>query len=82
MNHAKTQAIRAFWAIPVRERREETFGGDANALATDLEIPVHTWLNYEMGVIIPAEIILAFIGITKAHPVWLRTGEGEKYADP
>jgi len=48
-------------------------------LAEALDIPPQTWLNYEAGCTIPAEFLLNFIALTKAHPTWLQTGQGDKY---
>lgn len=64
----------------VREIREEVYGGDGvSSLAEVLNLPWRTWQNYEAGVTIPALVILAFIGVTKAEPHWLLTGHGSKY---
>jgi hypothetical protein len=64
----------------VRKIREERFGVEGtHALATRMGIPEQTWRHYEAGVTIPAEVILQFIAITGAHPLWLITGEGERY---
>lgn len=48
-------------------------------LAEALNLPFRTWLNYEMGVIMPAHVLLDFIEVTGVDPHWLRTGEGERY---
>ncbi len=64
----------------VVEIREDLYGPDGvRALADALGLPPGTWANYERGVIIPAQVILAFIEITGADPHWLLTGEGERY---
>src|SRR3954471_10642350 len=68
--------VRAF-AGRLREVREEAFGADVESLARGLGIPVRTWMNYEDGVTLPAETLLAFIEETGAHPHWLLTGQGE-----
>ena len=52
----------------VREIRISEFGEDVEGLAEDLNIPPRTWLNYEAGCSIPAEVLLGFIAITKATP--------------
>jgi hypothetical protein len=77
MTH-RTEAKRAL-AGRVREVRRARFGeGGAAVLAALLDIPARTWANYEAGCTIPAEILLAFIEVTGAHPHWLRTGEGQR----
>jgi hypothetical protein len=78
MSRLRQQIIRKALAKRIREVREERFGEDIDALADQLEIPVGTWMNYEDGVVIPAEILLGFIEITRVHPHWLLTGKGDK----
>jgi len=64
----------------VRAIREELFGEHGGPLLADaLHLPVRTWLNYEAGCTIPAQVILDFIEITAAHPHWLLTGDGDKF---
>jgi hypothetical protein len=64
----------------VREVREDLYGEHgAQFLADALELPVRTWINYEQGVTIPAEIILKLIHATGVSPRWLLTGQGPKY---
>jgi hypothetical protein len=64
----------------VREVRGELFGENGGPLlAESLGLPSRTWLNYESGVTIPAQVILRFIEITGVDPVWLLRGGGEKY---
>ena len=53
-------------------RTESKFSAQA------LNVPAQTWLNYERGVVIPAPVILQFVGLTGADPHWLLTGEGEQ----
>ena len=48
-------------------------------LCTFLGIPARTWYNYEIGVTVPAEVILRFIDVTFVEPRWLLNGQGEKY---
>lgn len=48
-------------------------------LARRLNLPARTWYNYETGVTVPAEVLLAFIDQTGANPVWLLSGEGERF---
>lgn len=74
------QAVKLDIARRVREIRDESFGENGGPmLAEALELPFRTWLNYEGGCTIPAQVILRFIEQTGAHPHWLLTGEGEKY---
>ena len=80
MKRSKRQKIRIALTERIREVREDRFGEDAESLAEQLEIPLHTWMNYEEGVTIPAEILLLFIEVTRVHPHWLLTGEGSKFA--
>ena len=37
-----------------------------------------TWHSYEAGAAIPGTSILRFLEVTRAHPHWLITGEGDK----
>src|SRR5262249_13388996 len=37
--------------------------------------------NYEAGVLVPNEVVLAFILVTGCSPYWLLTGEGPKYCN-
>ena len=62
----------------LREVREDLYGaGGAAALANALEVPEATWLNYERGVTMPADVMLEFIELTGTDPHWLLTGERE-----
>lgn len=64
----------------LREVRQELFGEHGGPeLARRLNLPARTWYNYETGVTVPAEVLLAFIDQTGANPMWLLTGEGPKY---
>ena len=74
------QQASACLARRVAEIRRERFGEQgATLLATALQIPSRTWLNYEQGATIPALVLLGFIEVTEADPHWLFTGEGDKY---
>jgi hypothetical protein len=65
----------------IREIREEVFGDNGvDQLADAMGLPFRTWLNYEAGCTIPAQVILQFIDLTTAHPHWLLTGDGDKFA--
>ncbi len=74
------QLIKLELADRVRLIRIENFGDNGGPLlAEKVGVPFRTWLNYEDGVTIPAQIILRFIEITDAAPHWLLTGEGSPY---
>jgi hypothetical protein len=63
----------------VREIRIEDFGDDGvPAVAEALHLPTQSWRNYEAGVAMPAAVLLRFIELTGAHPLWLLSGEGPK----
>ena len=63
----------------LRELRDELYGEDgADSLADALDIPSQTWLNFEMGVTMPAHVMLKFLDITGTNPHWLLTGEGDR----
>jgi hypothetical protein len=80
MPRSRHEIIRAALAGRIREVRQERFGEEVEPLAGKLGIPAGTWWNYEAGVTMPAEILLAFIEATGVRPHWLLTGEGERYA--
>jgi hypothetical protein len=66
----------------VREIRVDLYGEQgAPFLATAIHLPTPTWLNFEAGCTIPAQVILRFIDLTSANPHWLLTGRGAKYLD-
>lgn len=68
-------------SVQIQMIRRELFGEDgAPRLAEALDLPSRTWENYEAGVSIPAVVILKFIQVTSAAPLWLLTGEGNWYA--
>jgi hypothetical protein len=72
--------IKASLSRRLREIRQELFGEHGGPeLARRLNLPARTWYNYETGVTVPAEVLLAFIDQTGANPVWLLSGEGPKY---
>jgi hypothetical protein len=64
---SRHQIIKSALVGRLREIREGRFGEDIESLAEVLDIPARTWLNYERGVTVPAEILLAFIEITGAR---------------
>ena len=72
--------VKASISRRLREVRQELFGEHGGPeLARRLNLPARTWYNYETGVTVPAEVLLAFIDQTGANPVWLLSGEGERF---
>src|SRR4051794_35017214 len=72
--------VKASLSRRLREIRQDLFGEHGGPeLARRLNLPARTWYNYETGVTVPAEVLLAFIDQTGASPVWLLSGEGSKY---
>ncbi len=72
--------VKASLSRRLREIRQELFGEHGGPeLARRLGLPARTWYNYETGVTVPAEVLLAFIDQTGASPTWLLNGEGAKY---
>jgi hypothetical protein len=64
----------------VRVIRVELYGDDGvPELARVLGLPARTWFNYEQGITIPGETILAFMVATGADPGWLLHGEGPQF---
>jgi hypothetical protein len=75
----KQRARRAF-AERLKEIRVELCGQHGGAeFARLLGLPPRTWYNYEMGIAVPAEVILRFIEQTSVEPAWLLHGQGSKY---
>jgi hypothetical protein len=67
-------------AFRVREIRQEMFGENGGPLLAErLRLPVRTWLEFEAGRTIPAQVVLRFVELTHANPHWLLTGRGDKY---
>jgi hypothetical protein len=72
--------VKASISRRLRDVRQELFGEHGGPeLARRLNLPARTWYNYETGVTVPAEVLLSFIDQTGANPVWLLSGEGERY---
>lgn len=70
---------RTLLAWRIREIRRELVGEDGVAtLARALHLPTRTWMNYEMGVTIPATVILQLIETFGVSPHWLLTGKGPR----
>jgi hypothetical protein len=73
-------SVKASISRRLREIRQELFGEHGGPeLARRLNLPARTWYNYETGVTVPAEVLLSFIDQTGANPVWLLSGEGERF---
>ena len=59
----------------------ELYGEDGGPmLAEALGLPPRTWANYEMGVTVPAPVVLLVIELTGVCPHWLLTGEPPRYS--
>lgn len=84
MARKKTPALRVNKKTEIanrlREVRQELFGEHGGPeLARRLGLPARTWYNYESGVTVPGEVLLAFIDQTGTNPIWLHTGTGPRY---
>lgn len=76
----ETVRSKAELAERLRAIRTEQFGERGGPeLARRLGLPIRTWYNYEVGVTVPAEILLRFLELTCVEPTWLLHGEGPKY---
>ena len=74
------ERLKNLLAERLKKVRVELFGEHGGPqLAHVLGIPARTWYNYEIGVTVPAEVILRFIDVTFVEPRWLLSGQGEKY---
>ncbi len=64
----------------LRQIRVELYGDHGGPrVAEQLGIPPRSWYNYEIGVTVPAEILLRFIELTSVEPLWLLHGQGERF---
>ena len=65
----------------LRAIRLEVFGPDGiDALAARLGVTVQAWKNIEeIGGLISAAELLAFVEVTGANPTWLLRGQGPKF---
>jgi hypothetical protein len=67
----------------LRAMRVELYGDRGGPdIAERLGIPARSWYNYEIGVTVPAEVVLRFLELTGVAPRWLLTGEGPKFQIP
>src|SRR3954449_1302441 len=79
-NPPESVRVKSQLAERLRSVRIELYGERGGPeLARQLEIPNRTWYNYEIGVTVPAEILLRFLEVTTVEPYWLLHGEGPKY---
>ena len=61
----------------LKQVRVRFFGEQGTGeLAKQLGIPPETWTNYERGITMPAEIVLAVLELTSVDPRWLSSGDG------
>jgi len=68
-------------AARLRAARMALYGVDGGPkLARLLGLPERTWCNYEQGITIPGEMLLAFVVATGVDPGWLLDGEGPMFA--
>jgi hypothetical protein len=65
----------------LRMIRVEAFGEDGVVtLADQLGIPARAWSEVEeSGEGLPAQLLLGFVQLTQADPIWLLIGVGKKY---
>src|SRR5438270_12602737 len=79
-NPPESVRLKSELAERLRSIRIELYGERGGLeCARQLEIPNRTWYNYEIGVTVPAEILLRFLEVTSVEPHWLLSGEGSKY---
>ncbi len=79
-NSPETVRVKSQLAERLREIRAELFGERGGPeLSRKLGLPVRTWYNYELGVTVPAEILLRFVELTGIEPNWLLHGQGPKF---
>ena len=65
----------------VRLVRQELFGDErVQELADALRVPIENWLGIEQGrAMLSGQLFLRFIDETNANPLWLLTGEGDRF---
>lgn len=79
-NTPEIQRTKCELAERLREVRTEHYGERGGPeLSRQLALPVRTWYNYEVGVTVPAEVLLRFVELTSVEPLWLLYGRGPKY---
>src|SRR5215218_9580729 len=79
-NPPESVRLKSELAERLRSIRIELYGERGGPeLARQLEIPNRTWYNYEIGVTVPAEILLRFLEVTSVEPHWLLHGDGPRF---
>ena len=77
------KAGKAAIAGRLRSIREEIYGKEGlPEVAERLGLPPRTWHNYESGVSIPGEVLLRYLILTGAEPLWMFTGHGDRFRPP
>lgn len=67
-------------AARLQSVRQELFGERGSPeFASRVGVPWRAWANYETGMTMPAEVMLAFLEVTGAEPTWLLRGQGPVY---
>lgn len=67
-------------ATRLREIRLELYGEHGGPiLARELEVPYRSWVRYEAGASMPAQVMLRFLELTETSTHWLLTGDGAKF---
>jgi DNA-binding transcriptional regulator YiaG len=81
-NTSEARDAKTLLAARLHAIRVERFGEHGGSkLARRIGVPQRTWYNYEIGVTVPAEVLLRFLEVTEAEPRWLLDGEGPKYRE-
>lgn len=79
-NSAEAIRTKCSLADRLRQIRSELYGERGGPeLARRLGIPVRTWYNYEIGVTVPAEVVLRLVELTSVDPLWLLHGREPKF---
>jgi hypothetical protein len=82
-NNEESTDAKAQLAARLRAVRMDRFGERGGPeLARLIGVPARTWYNYEVGVTVPAEVLLRFLEVADAEPRWLLHGTGPPYRDP
>ncbi len=79
-NQPDSVRVKCFLSERLRQIRVELYGERGGSeMARRLSLPIRTWYNYESGVTVPAEVMLRFVELTNAEPMWLLHGKGPKF---
>jgi hypothetical protein len=74
--------LRLALAGRLRDVRLQLYGEEGmGRLCHWLGIPTRTWLRYEAGETIPADVILRFLAVTRVQAGWLLRGRGAQFGD-